>query len=124
MQELIFIVHVLAAISLIALVLMQQGKGADAGAAMGGGGASQTVFGSVGSVSFLVKVTALVAGIFFMTSLALNYMSSQSLRHSSEFSIPTPMTPAAPVTQSAPVAPAPAVVPESQKSESNKTETE
>ncbi|MFT6405448.1 MAG: preprotein translocase subunit SecG, partial [Marinomonas primoryensis] len=52
MEALILVLHVLAAVAIIALVLLQQGKGADAGASFGGGGASQTVFGSQGGSSF------------------------------------------------------------------------
>ena len=73
MQQIILILHVLVSISLIALVLIQHGKGADVGAAFGSG-ASNTMFGSAGSTPFLVKVTGLLAGIFFLTSLALTYM--------------------------------------------------
>jgi len=73
MQQLIIIIHVLVSISLIALVLIQHGKGADVGAAFGSG-ASNTMFGSAGSTPFLVKVTGLLAGIFFLTSLGLTYL--------------------------------------------------
>jgi preprotein translocase subunit SecG len=75
MQQIILIIHVLACISLVALVLLQHGKGADVGAAFGSG-ASNTMFGSVGSTPFLVKVTGLLAGIFFLTSLGLTYLVS------------------------------------------------
>jgi preprotein translocase subunit SecG len=73
MQALILIIHILVAISLIALVLLQHGKGADAGAAFGSG-ASNTMFGSTGSLPFLIKVTAVLAAIFFASSMALSYM--------------------------------------------------
>ncbi len=73
MQQLILILHVIVSISLIVLVLIQHGKGADAGAAFGSG-ASNTMFGSAGSTPFLVKVTGFLAGIFFLTSLGLTYM--------------------------------------------------
>jgi preprotein translocase subunit SecG len=72
MQEIVFIIHIVAAVFLVALVLMQHGKGADLGAAFGSG-ASQTIFGSVGSLPFLIKVTAIVAAIFFASSLGLGY---------------------------------------------------
>lgn len=75
MQILIVIVHVLVSISLIALVLLQHGKGADAGAAFGSG-ASNTMFGSQGSTPFLIKVTGILAAVFFITSLALSYLAS------------------------------------------------
>lgn len=70
METVLLIVHVLIAIAVIGLVLMQQGKGADAGASFGGG-ASQTVFGSAGSAGFMVKLTGGLAALFFVTSLAL-----------------------------------------------------
>ena len=62
--------------SLIILVLLQQGKGADAGAAFGGG-ASGTVFGSQGSASFLTRTTGILATLFFITSLSLAYFANQ-----------------------------------------------
>lgn len=77
MQQLILILHVLVAIALVALVLVQQGKGADVGAAFGAG-ASNTMFGSQGSTSFLVKITCLCAAIFFATSLGLGYMAAHT----------------------------------------------
>jgi len=70
METLVTIVHVIAAISIVGLVLLQQGKGADAGASFGSG-ASQTVFGSSGSGNFLVKATTIAATVFFVTSLSL-----------------------------------------------------
>ena len=70
MQTLIIVVHVIAAIAIVGLVLLQQGKGADAGASFGSG-ASQTVFGSSGSGNFLVRATTIAAVMFFVTSLSL-----------------------------------------------------
>ena len=70
MQDIILIVHVVVAVCLIALVLLQQGRGAATGAAFGGG-ASQSVFGSRGSTPFLSKVTTLLAILFFASSLLL-----------------------------------------------------
>ena len=63
LETLVVVVHVVIAVSLVGLVLIQQGKGADAGAAFGGG-ASQTVFGSQGSGSFLTRMTTFMAVIF------------------------------------------------------------
>lgn len=77
MQILLLSVHILAAIGLISLVLIQHGKGADAGAAFGAG-ASATVFGSRGSGSFLTRMTAILAAVFFVTSLWLAYFSGRS----------------------------------------------
>ena len=70
METLVTVVHVIAAIAIVGLVLLQQGKGADAGASFGAG-ASQTVFGSSGSGNFLVKATTIAATVFFVTSLSL-----------------------------------------------------
>ena len=70
MQTLIVVIHVIVAIVIVGLVLLQQGKGADAGASFGAG-ASQTVFGASGSGNFLVKATTFAATIFFITSLSL-----------------------------------------------------
>jgi preprotein translocase subunit SecG len=66
-------------IALIALVLIQQGKGAELGATFGSA-ASQTVFGSQGSGSFLLKLTGLLALLFFATSLSLGYLAGHSVR--------------------------------------------
>lgn len=70
MHTVFLTIHVLLAIGVIALVLIQQGKGADAGAAFGSG-SSATVFGAGGSGSFLTRVTTALAALFFATSLAL-----------------------------------------------------
>lgn len=74
MVTIILVIHMLIAVALVALVLIQQGKGADIGAAFGSG-ASQTVFGSRGSASFLTRTTAALAAGFFITSLSLAYIS-------------------------------------------------
>ncbi len=76
LQTGILILHVFVAASLISLVLLQRGKGAEAGAAFGAG-ASGTVFGAQGSANFLSHTTAVLAAVFFMTSLTLAYFSSQ-----------------------------------------------
>ena len=75
MQTLVLTIHVLLALAVIGLVLLQQGKGADAGAAFGSG-ASATVFGARGSGSFLTRMTTLCAALFFATSLGLAIMAS------------------------------------------------
>lgn len=75
MQALALIVHVALAIGVIGLVLIQHGKGADAGAAFGSG-ASSTVFGARGSASFLTRVTTGLAAAFFGTSLILFYLAA------------------------------------------------
>ena len=76
MQTTVLIIHTLIALSIIGLVLLQRGKGADAGAAFGAG-ASGTVFGARGSGSFFSRATAILAATFFATSLTLAFMSSQ-----------------------------------------------
>ena len=75
-QPTVLIIHTLIALAIIALVLLQRGKGADAGAAFGAG-ASGTVFGARGSGSFFSRATAVLAAAFFATSLTLAYLSSQ-----------------------------------------------
>jgi preprotein translocase subunit SecG len=75
MQQIVLLIHVIVAVSLIVLVLLQQGKGAAAGAAFGSG-ASQTVFGSRGAASFLTRLTTSLAVIFFVTSLTLTRLAS------------------------------------------------
>jgi preprotein translocase subunit SecG len=75
-QTALLIVHTLIALAIIALVLLQRGKGAEAGAAFGAG-ASGTVFGARGSTNFFSRTTAILATLFFASSLALAYMSSQ-----------------------------------------------
>lgn len=69
-METLVVVHIIVAILIVGLVLLQQGKGADAGASFGAG-ASQTVFGSSGSGNFLTRATTIAATIFFITSLSL-----------------------------------------------------
>lgn len=75
LNAILLVVQVLLSISLIALVLLQHGKGADAGAAFGSG-ASATVFGARGSGNFLTKATSIIAALFFVTCLALAYLAS------------------------------------------------
>ncbi len=75
MQSIVLVIHVLLAMTVIGLVLIQHGKGADAGAAFGSG-ASATVFGSKGSTSFLTRMTTFAAIAFFVTSIVLFYMAA------------------------------------------------
>jgi preprotein translocase subunit SecG len=72
-------VHILVGLSVIGLVLIQHGKGADMGAAFGSG-ASGSLFGSSGSANFLSRTTAVLAAMFFMTSLSLSYIASNKPR--------------------------------------------
>ncbi len=74
MQSFLLVAQVLISISLIGLILIQHGKGADAGAAFGSG-ASSTVFGSTGSASFLSRTTGILATLFFAVSLSLSVMA-------------------------------------------------
>lgn len=95
--SIVLTVHVLVGLGVIGLVLVQHGKGADMGAAFGGG-ASGSLFGSSGSANFLSRTTAALATTFFITSLTLSYLASQR--------------PAAPtsVMEGVSAAPAPAVI--------------
>ena len=72
LQEVLIVAYLIVALLLIGLVLIQQGKGADMGASLGGGG-SNTVFGSSGSGNFLTRSTAILATLFFLISLSLDY---------------------------------------------------
>lgn len=73
MEQIIIIIHVIVAVCVVGLVLVQHGKGADVGASFGSG-SSNTMFGSQGAMSFMMKITGLLAAIFFATNLSLSYM--------------------------------------------------
>jgi preprotein translocase subunit SecG len=88
METIILAVHVILAIAIIALVMLQQGKGAEAGAAFGGG-ASQTVFGSQGSGNVLSRATAILATALFLTSFALAFYAKQQASTITEAGIPS-----------------------------------
>ncbi len=104
MSVLLIIVHVVVCIALIMIVLLQTGKGADMGAAFGGG-SSQTLFGSSGASTFLSKATTVAAVVFMITSLTLAYLSSNT----SGKSIMTHVqSPPAPVSAPVPAASQPA----------------
>lgn len=81
LYQIIIVIHILLGIGIIGLVLMQQGKGADAGAAFGSG-ASGSVFGAQGSASFLSRSTAVFATLFFITSLGLAVLSGYQSKKS------------------------------------------
>jgi preprotein translocase subunit SecG len=87
MYQLILMIHVLVAIVLIGLVLIQHGKGADVGASFGSG-ASNTVFGSQGTGGFLFKLTGGLALTFFATSLTLSYLVSTQYEKAEQSAIP------------------------------------
>ncbi len=108
MQTLVLVLHFLAAAGIIVLVLLQHGKGADMGAAFGSGSAG-SLFGSAGAANFLSRMTAVLAAVFFVSSLALTYFSAPSKSGGVTESLAAPATkadtkPAAPASS----APAPA----------------
>ena len=86
MENLILIIHVVASLSVIGLVLIQHGKGADAGAAFGGG-SSGSVFGARGSSNFLTRATSISVTVFFCTSIALAFVASSKHETSAAFDI-------------------------------------
>ncbi len=90
MSILLVIIHVFVCIALIMIVLFQTGKGADMGAAFGGG-ASQTLFGSTGASTFLSKATYIAAIVFMLTSLCLAYLSSHKTERSMMMETKTPV---------------------------------
>ncbi|MDO8933700.1 MAG: preprotein translocase subunit SecG [Rhodocyclaceae bacterium] len=81
MYSIVLSVHILVGLGVIGLVLIQHGKGADMGAAFGSG-ASGSLFGASGSANFMSRTTAVLAAMFFMTSLSLSYMASSKPRAS------------------------------------------
>ena len=87
MYELVLIIHVILCCALVGMVLIQQGKGSEVGAAFGGG-ASQTVFGGQGAGSFITRVTAILAASFFATSLSLSYIAVQSSKSQAVLDLP------------------------------------
>ena len=114
MEILVLVIHVIAAMSIIGLVLLQHGKGADVGAAFGSG-TSGSLFGAAGSANFLSRATSILAVVFFVSSLALTYLSSnRSGKQGVMANQPAPAQslpaqipqPAAPAVPSAPAAPA------------------
>lgn len=76
MGNLILVIHLVVAVAIIGLILLQQGKGAEMGASFGSG-ASQTVFGSAGSGNFFSRLTGILTAVFFATSFSLAVMSKQ-----------------------------------------------
>ena len=111
---LVLVVHVLAALGVIGLVLLQHGKGADVGAAFGSG-ASGSLFGATGSANFLSRTTAILAAVFFVSSLGLAYLANTKPRTAGSVmdsgappAAGAPKSPAAePSKPQAPEAPAP-----------------
>ena len=93
MQQFLLIVHILVAIGVIALVLLQHGRGADAGAAFGSGGAG-SVFGARGPTTFLTRLTTILVAVFFLTSLSLAWLSTQNADRRSVVERVQPLNPA------------------------------
>jgi preprotein translocase subunit SecG len=89
LETVVVVFHLLGALGVVALVLLQQGKGADAGASFGAG-ASNTVFGGQGSSTFLSKFTAILAACFFMTSLGLGYFAKEKAHQLTQVGLPSP----------------------------------
>ena len=88
MEKITLVVHILLAFSIIGLIMIQQGKGADAGASFGGG-ASQTVFGGQGSSNFLSRLTAIGAAVFFVTSMVLAVVASDKAKGINDLGMPS-----------------------------------
>lgn len=101
----IIVIHVVVCIALIMIVLLQTGKGADMGAAFGGG-SSQTLFGSTGASTFLSKATTVAAVVFMLTSLILAYMSGNKSGKSIVIDSPAPIEQTLPASETPPLAPA------------------
>jgi len=120
MDVLILVVHVIAALGIIGLVLLQHGKGADMGAAFGSG-SSGSVFGSAGSANFMSRTTVILAVIFFISSIGLTVVGSKKAADKGLMTkeVPTQpadpaqsqslpaQIPASPLTAPAPVVPVP-----------------
>ena len=109
LQTIVLIAHVGVALLIIGLVLLQRGKGADAGTGFGAG-ASGTVFGARGSATFFSRVTGVLAALFFVTSLTLAWLATQ---RTAPTSLLDGAAPPQTTTSPAPEAPPPAVVPPS-----------
>jgi preprotein translocase subunit SecG len=88
MQQVLMFLLIIVALAMVGLVLMQQGKGADIGASFGSG-ASNSVFGSQGSGSFLMKLTFALAAVFFIICIVLARMAVVQSHASSQFTLPT-----------------------------------
>ncbi|MEW6677339.1 MAG: preprotein translocase subunit SecG [Pseudomonadota bacterium] len=100
MEFIVWVLHLLVAAAVVGLVLLQHGKGADMGAAFGSG-SSGSLFGASGSANFLSRSTAVVATVFFCTSMGLAYFALT--KHQATLPV-VPAAPAAPAQQ-VPVAP-------------------
>jgi preprotein translocase subunit SecG len=106
MEQIVLIVHLLLALAIIGLILLQQGKGADMGASFGAG-ASQTLFGSDGSGNVLTRATAWLSALFFATSFGLAMIATDKTRVTDELDLVIPQSVQQP--SQAPVSDVPAV---------------
>ena len=114
MDTLILAIHMVISVLLVGLILIQHGKGADAGAAAlggggGGGGASSSLFGSQGSASFLSRTSAILAMLFFISSLTLAYFAGRTDRVES---VTESVVPTMSITEQDAAKPTPADLPE------------
>lgn len=100
MEFVVWVLHILVAAAVVGLVLLQHGKGADMGAAFGSG-SSGSLFGASGSANFLSRTTAVLATLFFLTSMGLTYFSSQKRQPTVELP-PASSVPAAPAVPAVP----------------------
>lgn len=105
LHSLVLTIHILVGVGVIVLVLLQHGKGADMGAAFGSG-ASGSLFGATGSANFLSRATAVLAAVFFATSLGLSYMANSREKTSGSVMDAVQTVPATPADGQAPAAPA------------------
>jgi|SRR5215470_2763324 len=105
METLVLVLHVLTAMALCGLVLLQHGKGADVGAAFGGG-ASGSIFGATGSANFLSRTTAILAAVFFLSSMGLTYFSTRKTEHKGVMATQSEPAKRGPAQESVPGAPA------------------
>lgn len=101
MNQVILVVHLLVALAIIGLILLQRGKGADVGASFGGG-ASQTVFGSSGGGNVLTSATGWLSAIFFVTSFGLAMIADQQYAETDDLGFDVPLE----AVEAAPLAPA------------------
>lgn len=101
MQTVVLALHIIIAIAMIGLILIQHGKGADAGASFGAGAAG-TVFGAAGSANFLTRTTAILAGLFFITSLALAANARKEAANQLRLDVPVSTTSSNPAPASNP----------------------
>ena len=108
MEQIVLIVHLLLALAIIGLIMLQQGKGADMGASFGAG-ASQTLFGSTGSANVLTRATAWLVAAFFATSFGLAIIATEKTRSVDDVEFAVPAAQQQPVNEEASADDLPAV---------------